>query len=178
MIILVGIAGSGKGTQGKLLADNYGYQWISSGEVLRSHVTGERWKRMLAGELLDDEEIIRIWTEVLRTIKDKNKCVLDGFPRTIPQAEWLLDQSRQQNFKISKVLNLLASREAVKARLLDRARQDDHSSAIEARFQEYERSTVPIIEWLEKAGVEVVKINAEQPIEDVQKDIVKFLGLS
>lgn len=177
MIILIGIAGSGKGTQGKLLAEKYGFQWISSGEILRTYAEEGQRERMLAGELLDDNEIIRVWDKVLTTMSDKDKCVLDGFPRTIHQAQWLLDKSKKDKFNVTEVLHLIASRQAVTDRLLGRGRQDDHSRAIEARFNEYEKSTMPIIDWFEKQGVQVVNINAEQPIEGVHKEIVKKLDL-
>jgi adenylate kinase len=178
MIILLGIAGSGKGTQGKLLADEYGYHWISSGEILRMYVTGERRQRMLAGELLDDEEIIRIWDKVLASIVDKDECVLDGFPRTIAQAEWLLKEAKHGRFQVTEVLHLVASRRAVTSRLLERGRQDDHEKAINARFDEYEKSTLPIINWFIKEGIKVEKIDAEQPIQAVHKDILKCLKLA
>jgi adenylate kinase len=178
MIILMGIAGSGKGTQGKILADEYGYHWISSGDILRMYVTGERRHRMLDGELLDDDETIRIWDKVLASIIDKDECVLDGFPRTIPQAEWLLEEAKHGRFKVTDVIHMVASREAVTGRLLERGRQDDHTKAIEARFNEYERSTKPIIDWFKKEGIPVIKIDAEQPIKAVHQEIIKRLKLS
>lgn len=178
MIILMGIAGSGKGTQGKILADEYGYHWISSGEILRMYATGERRQRMLAGELLDDDEIIRIWDKVLASIADKDECVLDGFPRTIQQAEWLMKEAKHGRFSVTEVLHLVASRDAVTSRLLERGRQDDHVKAIQARFDEYERSTKPIINWFLKEGIRVEKINAEQSIQAVHKDILRCLKLA
>jgi adenylate kinase len=177
MIILIGIAGSGKGTQGKLLAEKYGFQWISSGEILRTYVEGEQRERMLAGELVDDKEIMRVWGKVLTSMSDKDKCVLDGFPRTIHQAQWLLEKSKKDKFKVTEILHLIASRQAVTDRLMGRGRQDDHSQAIEARFNEYEKSTMPILDWFEKQGVKVVNINAEQSIEDVHQEIIEKLGL-
>jgi adenylate kinase len=174
----MGIAGSGKGTQGKLLADEYGFHWISSGEILRMYITGKRRQRMLAGELLDDKEIIKVWDKVLASIEDKDECVLDGFPRTIAQAQWLLDEAKQGRFRVTEVFHLVASRDAVKSRLMKRGRQDDHEPAIEERFNEYEKATVPIIQWFEKEGVQVVEINAEQPVSIVHQEILKRLKLS
>jgi adenylate kinase len=178
MIILMGIAGSGKGTQGKLLADKYGFHWISSGEILRMYITGVRRQRMLAGELLDDEEIIRVWDKVLSSIEDKDECVLDGFPRTVAQAKWLLDQAKGGRFQVTEVFHLVASRQAVKSRLMERGRPDDHTSAITERFNEYEKATLPIIDWFHKEDVPVVDINAEQPVASVHQEIVKHLKLS
>src|SRR3982751_5665832 len=105
MILLMGIAGSGKGTQGTMLADSRGYHLISMREVLRMYVTGEQRERMLAGELLNDDEIIKIVDQVLKSLPDDKEVVLDGFPRTIPQAEWLLEQVKAGRFKIRKAFH-------------------------------------------------------------------------
>lgn len=177
MILLMGIAGSGKGTQGKMLADKYNYHLISMGDVLRMYVTGELREKMLRGELLGDEDIISIIDGVLTSLKDDEQVILDGFPRTIPQAEWLLEQVQKGRFHLESALHLVASKDAVKARLLDRARLDDKEDAIEARFAEYERSTMPLIEWLKNHGVKVVDIKAERSVEEVHGEIANELGL-
>lgn len=175
MILLMGIAGSGKGTQGKMLADARGYHLVSMGEVLRMYVTGEQRERMLAGELLDDSEIIKIVDQVLGSILNGAEVLMDGFPRTIPQAEWLLEQVKAGRFKLDLAFHLVASREAVKKRLLARARIDDVDSAIEERFNEYERSTRPLMDWLKDNGVRVIDVNAERSVEEVNDDLVKYL---
>jgi adenylate kinase len=175
MILLMGIAGSGKGTQGKMLADRYGLHLISMGDVLRMYVTGAQRKRMLAGDLLDDDEIIAIVDKVLASITNKALIILDGFPRTIPQAEWLLKQVKRGRFGLDLAIHLRASHDAVRARLLDRGRIDDTAAAIEARFKEYTKSTVPLIDWLRQHGVQVVDVNAERSVETVQKELVNYL---
>lgn len=175
MILLMGIAGSGKGTQGKMLADQKGLHLISMGDVVRMYVTGEQRQRMLAGGLLDDQEVIEMLDKLLQTIEDHEGIVLDGFPRTITQAEWLLQQVTAGRFKLKGAVHLVASREAVKERLLGRARIDDQEEAIEKRFDEYERSTTPLLEWLSDHNVKVININAEQSVEAVNADITKQL---
>ena len=114
MILLMGIAGSGKGTQGKRLADKQGFRLISMGDVLRMYVTGVQRQRMLAGNLLEDKEIIDIVDRVLKSIPDDEEVILDGFPRTVPQAKWLCDQVDAGRFELHNVFHLVASREAVK----------------------------------------------------------------
>jgi len=173
MILLMGIAGSGKGTQGKMLADRYGLHLMSMGDVLRMYVTGAQRERMLAGGLLDDNEIIAIVDKVLTSIADDETVLLDGFPRTIPQAEWLIKESDAGRFKIDVALHLQASRAAVKERLIGRARIDDTDAAIEARFDEYERSTMPILDWLEKHNVTVINVDAERSVEAVFKELAQ-----
>ena len=68
MIILTGVAGAGKSMQGKILADEHGYAWISTGEILRVLVTGKRRQEMLQGKLLSDEEMIAILDKVFELI--------------------------------------------------------------------------------------------------------------
>ena len=175
MILLMGIAGSGKGTQGKMLADQHGLHLVSMGDVLRMYVTGKQRERMLAGELLDDQEIISIVDKVFTSISNGEDIMMDGFPRTIPQAEWLLSQVKAGRFKLNLALHLVATREAVKERLIKRARIDDTDGAIEARFDEYQRSTEPLLNWLSEHGVNVVNVNAEQSVEAVNKELVSIL---
>jgi adenylate kinase len=175
MILLMGIAGSGKGTQGKMLSDQHGYHLVSMGDVVRMYVTGKQREKMLAGELLDDDEIIEIVDKVLLSIPNLDEVVIDGFPRTIPQAEWLIKQAESGRFKINVALHLAASREAVKQRLLKRARMDDVEKAIEARFDEYEKSTMPLLKWLEDHGVKVANINAERSVDEVNEELSNLL---
>jgi adenylate kinase family enzyme len=78
-------------------------------------------------------------------------------------------------FKLRTALHLVASREAVKGRLMRRARIDDVESAIEERFNEYERSTAPVLAWLSEHGIKVVDIDAERTPEEVNSDIIKQL---
>jgi len=176
MILLMGIAGSGKGTQGKMLADTRGFHLISMGEVLRMYVTGEQREKMLAGGLLDDQEIIALVDQVLRSLPDDEEVLMDGFPRTIPQAEWLLEQVKAGRLKLQAAFHLVASQDAVKERLVKRARIDDVEGAIEKRFEEYRRSTEPLIKWLSENGVTVTDINAERSPEAVNTDILSHLN--
>jgi adenylate kinase len=176
VILLVGIAGSGKGTQGKMLADRHGFHLISMGEVLRMYVTGKQREKMLAGGLLDDQEIISLVDRVLSSLPDDEEVLMDGFPRTIPQAKWLLSQVKTGRFNLKATFHLVASREAVKARLMRRARIDDVEAAIEKRFDEYQRSTEPLITWLSENGVKVIDINAERPPEAVNTDLLSYLN--
>jgi adenylate kinase len=134
-------------------------------------------KRMQAGELLADDEIISIVDLYLYTVP-ADHMIMDGFPRTIAQAKWLLDQSKTGRFKIEVAIHLDASREAVTQRLLSRARSDDNLAAMTARFDEYEKETKPIMDWLNKEGVKVVNINGERDINTINKEITDILKKS
>jgi adenylate kinase len=173
MIILMGVAGSGKSMQGKILADEHGYAWISTGEILRVLVTGKRRHEMLQGKLLSDEEMINLIDKVLELIDTKQEFVLDGFPRTVPQVDWLMEQAHKGRFKLTAVIHLAASEDVVRSRLLDRARLDDTDEAITKRFDEYQSVTLPIIDYLVKEGAKVCKIDASQEPRAVHDAILK-----
>jgi adenylate kinase len=173
MIILMGVAGAGKSMQGKILADEHGYAWISTGEILRVLVTGKRRHEMLQGKLLSDDEMVNLMDKVLELIDTKQEFVLDGFPRTVPQADWLMDQVHQGRFELTAVIHLSASEDVVRARLLDRARPDDNDEAIAQRFSEYKAVTLPIIDHFESEGAKVCKIEASDSVRDVHDAILK-----
>ncbi len=176
MIILMGVAGSGKSLQGRMLADELGLPWLSTGEFLRMLISGERRKDMLAGKLLDDQEIIALVQKIFRIMDVEQEFLLDGFPRTVNQADWLLNQVKHGQLQITAVIHLQASESAVESRLLKRGRPDDHAQAIRERFEEYEQSIKPILAHFKEAGVPVHDINAEQDVEAVHQDIKQLLG--
>jgi adenylate kinase len=175
MIILTGVAGAGKSMQGKMFADEHGYAWISTGEILRVLVTGKRRQEMLEGKLLSDDEVITILDSVLNLIDSRQEFVLDGFPRTIKQANWLLDQIHNKRFQLTAVINLDASEDVVRKRLMSRGRQDDTEDSIAKRFDEYHTVTQPILEHFRQEGVVVYDIDASQSPRDVHDDILECI---
>ncbi len=176
MILLMGVAGAGKSMQGKLLADEHGYSWISTGEILRVLVTGQRRQEMLQGKLLSDEEVTRILEKVLELIDTSREFVLDGYPRTLAQADWLLKQAKQDHrFKLTAVIHLQASEEVVRARLMERGRVDDTDDAIAKRFEEYRAVTLPIIDHFKNEEIKVFDIDAGQTPREVHDQIVKYI---
>jgi len=175
MIILTGVVGAGKSMQGRLFADEHGFAWISTGELFRVLVTGERRQEMLEGKLLSDKEVIELVDKTLRLIDVDQEFLLDGFPRTKVQTDWLLKQVHDGRLKLTAVFNLSASRGVVKKRLLARGRQDDTEEAIEKRFKEYETKTVPILNYFKQEGVPVYDINADQDPLVVHDDIMRYI---
>ncbi|MDQ3093908.1 MAG: nucleoside monophosphate kinase [bacterium] len=177
MILLMGVAGAGKSLEGRRLADEMALPWLSTGEFLRMLVAGDRRREMLAGKLLSDEEVIELADRVFRIIDVKEEFLLDGFPRTQAQADWLLAQHKAKLMNITAVINLEASQEVVKERLLGRGRQDDTDESIAERFYEYESVTLPIISNLESKGIKVHHINAAQTPDEVHRDVLNALGV-
>ncbi len=175
MIILMGVAGAGKSMQGRILADEKGYAWISTGEILRVLVTGKRRQEMLEGKLLSDAEMIRMIDKVLDLINLNEEFIFDGFPRTVKQAEWLMDQIHLERFKISAVFHLTSSEEVVLERLKKRGRTDDTDAAIRNRFDEYKAVTLPIIADFKANGVPVYDIDGAGTPKEVHDQILSHV---
>lgn len=172
MILFMGVAGSGKSVQGRQLADEKGYAWLSTGEFLRMLVSGQRRIEMLKGKLLEDSEMIQLVDKVLRIIDVRDEFILDGFPRTKKQADWLLAQAEAGLLNLTHIIHLNADEKAVKSRLLKRGRLDDTEEVIKRRFEEYHSVTLPILEQFEEHGFNVHEINAQQSMEAVHKEIL------
>ncbi len=173
MILFMGVAGAGKSSQGRMLAGAKAYPWLSTGEFLRMLVSGERRKDMLAGKLLDDKEMIDLVDKVLRLIDKRDEFILDGFPRTKRQADWLLAQADAGLLQITCVVHLGASESVVTKRLLARGRQDDTKAVIKRRFSEYQQITLPILEKFKSNGIKVIDISSEDSPEAIHQEILK-----
>ena len=175
MIIFMGVAGSGKSKQGKLLADTYGLPWLSTGEFLRMLVSGQQRKDMLAGKLLDDQHIISLVQKMFAIVDTDNEFIIDGFPRTAAQADWLINHAKHGQLKINAVIHLKASQQSVRKRLISRGRQDDNHEALSERFHEYEETTLPILEQFKSSGIDVFDIDGEKSPEAVHTQITLAL---
>ncbi len=175
MIVFVGVAGAGKSVQGRMLADEFGLPWLSTGEFLRMLISGQKRKDMVSGKLLGDQEIINLVQRIFTVVDTSDEFVLDGFPRTTAQADWLLNQIKHGQLKLTALVHLKASRDEVEKRLLARGRPDDNQAAIEARFAEYQEVTLPIVEQFKSAGCRVIDIDGEQSVAAVHKDIATAL---
>lgn len=179
MIIFMGLAGSGKSTQGQLLAAHLHCPWISTGNLLRQFNTDHKvQQRMLKGEMIDDETTLSVLeAELKRVDAAHNECILDGSPRTLRQAEWLVTKARKNDLKITAIIHLKASKNIAKKRLLARHRPDDNEPAIAERFAEYEKVIKPIVAYLRSEGFRVHDINGETSPEATAQAITKAIGL-
>lgn len=175
MIIFLGVAGSGKSVQGRLLADRFGLPWLSTGEFLRMLVSGKKRKSMLEGHLIPDQEIINLVQKAFSLVDSSQEFVLDGFPRTATQADWLINQAKHGQLKITAIIHLKASESTVKERLNERGRPDDHEEAIKKRFSEYKEEILPIIKEFEKFNIAVIEVSAENTVEGIHDEIVEIV---
>jgi adenylate kinase len=162
-LILLGPPGAGKGTQGHRLSERYNIPEISTGDILRSAVhkgtpLGREAKSYMdRGALVPDEIMIGIIRE--RLAQDDTACgfILDGFPRTVAQAEALAQLSEEQQRPIEHVLSIEVPQEELLQRLAGRrqveGRQDDTAEAIRHRLEVYERETAPLIDYYRRQGL-------------------------
>jgi len=171
MIIFVGLTGSGKSVQGKMLADELALPWLSTGEFLRMLISGQRRKEMLAGKLLEDREMIKLAQKIFALIDVHEEFILDGFPRTISQADWLLNQHKHNQLDVTAVVNLIVNRQTVTARLDKRGRKDDSKEAVSIRLREFDEVIKPILDNFKKAGVPVIDIDGDDTVSNVQANI-------
>jgi adenylate kinase len=171
----MGIAGSGKSMQGRLFADEQGLAWVSTGELLRVLVTGKRRQDMLKGKLLEDDVVINIIDKVFDLINLSEEFVMDGFPRTLAQAQWLIDQDRKGRINFEVIFNLTTSKEVARDRLLTRGRMDDIDETIDYRLKEYDGVTHSIINLFQTTGLPVYDIDASLSPSEVHDSILNHV---
>lgn len=172
MIVLMGIAGAGKGTQAKMLVDRDNYSLVSTGDLLRTYASEDQHRRMLAGILLRDDEIFSMIGKALDKVPDLNKCVLDGTPRSIAQADWLLEQVKEGHFEIRAVVHIAVDENIVRQRLIGRGRSDDTEAGIAKRFEEYRSNTLPILDYLKGHGIKVCEVDGNQAPDQVHQAVL------
>lgn len=132
---------------------------------------------MLQGAIISDDLLLPLLEQTMvRLSEDDEEMVLDGSPRTLEQARWLVEKVKQYGLKATAVIHLNASKEVVKKRLLARGRPDDHEEAINERFSEYESKIKPILDYLKSQGYKVYDINGEQTKEAVEEEIDRAIG--
>ncbi len=157
-IVLLGAPGSGKGTQGERIVAQYGIAHVSTGDVLRGEVQAgtalgvEAKKIMDAGELVSDEIVLGMVRERLGRPDVSKGFMLDGFPRTLAQAEGLDRLLQQLGKPLDCVLFFDVDYEEIMSRLLDRGRADDNEETIRKRLEVYEAETEPLIDFYRRQG--------------------------
>ena len=176
MIVLMGVSGSGKGEQGDRLIKKLGIPRISTSQILRETDNPKIRQKILQGILVSDDEMIALLEEELKKINPKNsEFILDGAPRSIPQAEWLVKKIKSGEVKLTAVINLNVSKEVVLKRLLNRDRDDDKEESILRKFKEYDQKTRPVLDYLKQNSLKVDEVDADAQPEEVEQRIARVL---
>jgi adenylate kinase len=183
-IILVGPPGAGKGTQAKLLEEALGLPQVSTGELFRFNLQNETELGKLAktymdrGELVPDKVTVAMVEDRLSMDDCADGAILDGFPRTLAQAEALDQLLAKLGGEINVVPSIIVDQDVLVERLLNRAllegRADDNEETIRTRMKVYEDQTKPLLDYYGQKGL-VAPVNGQQTIEDVHKDLVKVI---
>ena len=178
VVVMFGPPGSGKGTQAAWVAEQLGIAHVSTGDLLRAEVAeGTELGRlvepiMTSGELVPDDLIVRVIESRMRQPDARRGILLDGFPRTLPQAEALDRMLARAGGGVSAVLFLDVPEDELVKRILKRAeeegRSDDTPETVHTRMQVYERETAPVLEFYEVRGTDVRHVDGVGSVDEVR----------
>ncbi len=190
-LILLGPPGAGKGTQAKMITERYSIVQLSTGDMLRGAVAagtpiGLKAKVVMeAGELVSDEIVNAIVAERIDQPDCANGFILDGYPRTLQQADAVEDMLAARNLKLDAVVELVVDDRALVGRIVNRAkeaaaagqpvRKDDTPEVFEERLREYYKKTAPLTGYY-FAKKTLKTVDGMGSIEEVTAGIAKILG--
>lgn len=167
MIVFFGPAGAGKSVQGQILAARQGWRWLSAGQILRDAHDEELTRIMHEGSLVPHDVITRIMGESITKAGDIDQVILDGFPRQLEQAKWLIDSKTDHGRDIALVVVLEVPREELLKRLAIRGRVDDTPQAIDHRLTIYRQEMYPILSLLSEDHIPVVHIDGVGTVGEI-----------
>lgn len=189
-LVLLGPPGAGKGTQTERLVARYNIVPLSTGDMLRAAVAAEnaiglKVKDVMArGDLVPDDLVIALIAERTDAAEARNGFILDGFPRTVKQAEELDKLLDSRRLKLDAVVELKVDETALLARIEKRVaehkakghavRADDDAAVLRQRVENYRRQTAPVSDYYRKTGA-LLTVDGMQPIDMVEADIERAL---
>ena len=185
-IVIFGPPGAGKGTQSKFIVKKFNMFQLSTGEFLRNEMLkktliGKKIASVInSGSLVSDDIVSDLIEKVISDKKYNNNIVFDGYPRNLNQANNLDILLKKHKQKIDIVLKLSVSLETIKKRISERRIQekriDDSDQIAIKRYETYENSTKPVIEYYKKLNLLKV-IDGEKPIDQINKEISDIISL-
>ena len=175
MIVFFGPAGAGKSVQGQILAARMGWRWLSAGELLRDTKDVKLLHTMHAGKMVPHSYITKIMGEAISHAANIDQLILDGFPRLVKQAEWLVDSQPQHGRSVALVIVLEVPRDELLKRLAIRGRADDTPEAIDERLKIYRQEMYPVLNYLTEQNVPIVHIDGTSTVGQVHDRIVAEL---
>jgi adenylate kinase len=182
-MVLLGPPGAGKGTQAQVLGARLGVPTISTGDMLREAVAdGSELGRkvqgiMTSGALVDDATMAAVVRERLARADACRGFLLDGYPRTLPQAETLAGILREADCELDGVLLVHVPEEELVRRTLLRGRADDKEEVIRERLRVYREKTAPLIGYYRERGL-LREIDGNRPVEEVTAGMLGLLGVA
>ena len=190
-LILLGPPGAGKGTQAQRLVEKHHIPQLSTGDMLRAAVAaktpiGIKAKDVMdSGGLVSDDIVVGIIKDRIGEPDAQNGFILDGFPRTVAQAEALDHMLKAEGLKLDAVIELVVDQNALVHRIINRAedakaagqpvRKDDDPEVFKTRLEAYNRDTAVVAPYYEKMG-KLTKIDGMQAVDQVTAAIAGVLG--
>ncbi len=161
MILLFGPTGAGKSMQGQMLAVRQGWKWLSTGQMLRDSNDAEVIDVLKSGELVSDQLTYDVFDAAIQDAKAKNykKVIVDGFPRTKEQAEWLADYLEKTGESIELVVVLEVPEGEIMQRLEKRGRMEDTPDTIARRMTIYRQKMYPVLGTFAEDGVRIIHLD-------------------
>lgn len=175
MIVFFGPAGAGKSVQGQMLAARNGWRWLSAGQLLRDTHDIELIKEMQTGKLVPTEKVNELMNDALKRAKNVSNVILDGYPRQLSQAKWLIDSRENHQHDIQLVVVLEVPRSELLKRLEVRGRLDDTPEAVDERLKIYRTEMYPILSYLTEMNVRITHIDGTGTVGQVHDKIMEEL---
>jgi len=176
MLIFFGPAGSGKSLQGQILAARQGWQWLSSGQILRESNDEELHKIMQTGKLVSNEKMEEVIGDALNKADDKDKLILDGFPRQIDQAKWMIGNGFINGDSTDAIVIVEVPESELVKRFAGRGRADDTPESIEQRLKIYNEESSRIFDYLASQNVKTIRINGSGKVGQIHDNLMEELS--
>ena len=174
MIVFFGPAGAGKSVQGNLLAARNNWRWLGAGQLLRDSKDPELLATMSTGKLVDPNIVNRVMGEALARANDKvSQVILDGYPRQLAQAQWLIENKDLYNRNVDLVIVLEVPRSELMRRLEIRGRLDDTPDVIDERLRIYRQEMYPVLNYFNENGVKIAHIDGTGTVGQVHDRIME-----
>lgn len=181
IVVLVGPPGSGKGTLAKSLVEEYEFQHISTGDLIRNSEDEELKKIISKGEMVPDDKMIEILESKINNLDLEKNIVLDGYPRNLEQAKQLDKMLGKMGVGLSHAIFINIGREEAIKRIQKRSETENRSDdsdfdVINKRFDEYLEKTFPLVDLYKKSR-KLIEVDGSTGKEEVLNSVVKSLGL-
>lgn len=173
MILFFGPAGAGKSVQGQMLAARNGWRWLSTGQLLRDSHDKELLEYLQTGKLVPTELVNRLLGEAIERAHDIDHVILDGYPRLLEQAKWLVENQTTHGRDIKLAIVMEVPKSELMKRIQIRGRADDTPEAIDERLRIYRTEVYPILSYLTEQNIHIVHIDGVGTVGQVHDRIME-----